>query len=97
MVLVNKDQPEFIYCIIDPQSPTPYDSWKIDWLSLLKSGESIRLNIDYNIGNPLKKGNYIAYFTFPGFTYQISKVDLNQLNGRIWLGKVSGSKEFIIQ
>ena len=97
LVLVNKDQPEFIYCIINPESPTPFDSWNMEWLSLLKSGESIRLDINYNLENPLKKGNYIAYFTFPGFTFQISQDDLNQPNGRIWLGKVSGSKRLIIE
>ena len=97
LVLVNKDQPEFIYCIINPEGPTPFDSWKMEWLSLLKSGESIQLDIDYSLENPLKKGNYIAYFTFPGFTYQISREDLNQPDGRIWLGKVSGGKRLIIQ
>ncbi|MCU0458112.1 MAG: hypothetical protein MUE37_03355, partial [Bacteroidales bacterium] len=97
LILVNKDQPEFIYCIIDAQGPVPIDTWKMEWLTLLKSGESIRLNIDYTIENQLKKGNYIAYFTFPGFDFQISKDDLNQAEGRIWLGKVTGSKKITIQ
>lgn len=97
LILVNKDQPGFIYCLIDPRGPVPYDSWKMEWLSLLKSGESARLNIDYSIEYPLKKGNYTAYFTFPGFNYQISKDDLIQPNGRIWLGKVTGTRKITIQ
>jgi len=97
LIMVNKDQPEIIYCITNPRGPVPYDSWKMEWLSLLKSGKSVRLNIDYSIENPLKKGNYVAYFTFPGLTYQISRSDINQPMGRIWLGKVTGTRKVTIQ
>ena len=97
LILVNKDQPEIVYCLINPQSPVPYNSWKMEWFSLLKSGESFQLNMDYSFANPLKKGNYIAWFDFPGMTYQISKGDLMQTNGRIWLGKVTASKKIVIQ
>jgi len=97
LVFVNKTQPEIVYCIINSQSPVPYDSWKMDWLSLLKSGNSIQLEINYTLANPLKNGTYVAYFNFPGLNYQISKDELKQENGRIWLGEVTGSKIIIIQ
>lgn len=97
LIFVNETQPEIIYCITDPQGPIPYNSWKMEWLSLVRSGESIQLDINYSLESPLKKGTYTAYFSYPGFTYQISKDDLIQGNGRIWLGEVTGSKKIIIQ
>lgn len=97
LVLVNKDQPAIVYCIIHSESPVPYNSWRMDWFSLLKSGESHQINIDYSFESPLQKGNYIAYFEFPGLAYQISKDDVRQINGRIWLGSVTASKKIVIQ
>lgn len=97
LIFVNKDQPRFIYCNIYPQGPTPTNSWKTDWLTLLKSGDSKQFSINYTIDSPLTAGNYIAYFHFPGLTFQIAKDDLFQDNGRIWLGEVTGTKRLTIQ
>lgn len=97
IIFLNKDHPNFIYCNIDPQGPTPLNSWKSEWLTLLKSGDSKQFSINYTIDSPLTAGNYVAYFHFPGLTFQITMDDLFQDNGRIWLGEVIGTKRLTIQ
>lgn len=71
---------------IQPQVPDPWNSWNIDWLSKLKSGESKEFNIIYTINSPLDPGEYRISFAFPGLEYQITKDQLLQDNSRIWLG-----------
>jgi hypothetical protein len=83
---------------IQHQKPDPWDSWKQEWLSELKSGDSKEFTIIYAIENPLASGEYETSFEFPGLGKggQISKDQLYQGNSRIWLGDISTSKRLTI-
>jgi hypothetical protein len=82
---------------IQHQAPDPWNSWKIDWLSELKSGDSKEYTINYTINNPLNPGEYDTTFEFPGLAYQVTKDQLYQGNSRIWLGDISLNKRRTIQ
>jgi hypothetical protein len=82
---------------IQHQAPDPWNSWKIDWLSELKSGDSKEYTINYSINNPLNPGEYDTTFEFPGLAYQVTKDQLYQGNSRIWLGDISLNKRLTIQ
>jgi hypothetical protein len=79
------------------QTPDPWDSWNIEWLSVLKSGSSREFTINYVINNPLEPGVYKANFKYPGLFYHVTKDQLYQGNSRIWLGDISHHKTIIIQ
>jgi hypothetical protein len=83
---------------IQSQTPDPWNSWKIDWLSELKSGDSKEFTIIYTIENPLGSGEYKTSFEFPGLGIggMISKDQLFQGNSRIWLGRISTKKSLTI-
>lgn len=83
---------------IQHQSPDPWNSWKIEWLSELKTGESTEFTIVYSIDNPLASGEYETKFEFPGLGVggQISKDQLYQGNSRIWLGEISTTRRVTI-
>jgi hypothetical protein len=81
---------------IQHQAPDPWDSWKIDWLSELKSGDSKEYTINYTISNPLNPGEYYITFEFPGLAYQVTKDQLYQGNSRILLGDISLNKRITI-
>ena len=81
---------------IEVEYPSPWNSWKTDWLTLLKSGESRTYTISYVMGSPINPGKYKAIFVFPGLSEQVSKEQLIQNGGRIWLGDVQISKWFTI-
>jgi hypothetical protein len=82
---------------IQHQAPVPWNSWKIDWLSELKSGDSKEYTINYTINNLLNSGEYDTTFEFPGLAYQVTKDQLYQGNSRILLGGISLSKRITIQ
>lgn len=79
------------------QTPDPWNSFDIDWLSLLKSGESRQFTIDYTIPNPLNPGEYTSTFEFPGLSYQVTLDQLYQNDSRIWLGQIKSNKKITIQ
>jgi len=81
---------------IEHQAPDPWNSWKIDWLSELKSGESKEYDISYAINDALNPGEYYYSFEFPGLSYQVKKDQLYQGNSRIWLGGISLKKRITI-
>jgi hypothetical protein len=81
---------------IQHQAPDPWNSWKIDWLSELKSGDSKEYTINYTINNPLSPGEYDTTFEFPGLAYQVTKDQLYQGNSRILLGDISLNKRITI-
>jgi hypothetical protein len=81
---------------IEHSAPTSYKDWKIDWLSVLKSGNSKQFAINYILNTPFKTGTYQASFEFPGLTFQISKDQLYQNNDRIWLGGIQVNKTMTI-
>ena len=82
---------------IQYQAPDPWNSWKIEWLSQLKSGDSKQFTINYTINNPLNPGVYDATFTFPGLEFQVAKDQLYQGTDRIWLGGVEGTRKITVQ
>jgi hypothetical protein len=78
------------------QKPEPWNSWSSEWLSILKSGEFKSFTINYTIETPINPGEYNASFEFPGLAYQVSKGQLYQANGRIWLGDINLKREITI-
>lgn len=66
--------------------PDPWDSWKMEWLSLIKSKETKKFTIYYTNFDSVPTGNYKADFYFPGLIYGVHKEDLQQDNGRLWPG-----------
>ena len=82
---------------IQYQVPDPWNSWKIDWLSELKSGDSKEFIITYPINIPINPGEYNTTFEFPGLSYQVTKDQLYQGNSRIWLGDIPQNKRTTIQ
>ena len=73
--------------------PDPGDSWDPAWFSLLEQGTSDTLSILYTHFQSVPYGRYAAFFTFPGLSYQVDWEDLDQANGRIWLGEIQLSSE----
>lgn len=82
---------------IEHISPVPWNSWKSEWLSQLKSGDSKTFTIEYSMNSPIEPGEYVASFDFPGLTYQVSKDELLRDNGRVWLGDVVAKRTITIQ
>lgn len=84
---------------IQHQTPDPWNSWKKEWLSELKSGDSREFTINYAIESPLSSGEYETTFEFPGLGVggQVSKDQLYQGNSRIWLGRIAIIKRITIQ
>jgi hypothetical protein len=82
---------------IQSQAPDPWNSWQIDWLSELKSGESREFKFTYTLADPLAPGEYSSLFEFPGLSYQVARDELYQGERRIWLGDVTFRKKITIQ
>lgn len=76
--------------------PDPWNSFKVDWLTLLKSGDSLTFSINYNIEKTIDPGDYYMVFMFPGLAYQVLKDQLLQGNNRIWLGDITLRKNLKI-
>jgi hypothetical protein len=81
---------------IEYSAPPSFKDWKIDWLSVLKSGDSIQFAINYLLNAPINQGSYQAKFEFPGLAFQISIDQLYQNNDRIWLGDIQVNKTMTI-
>ncbi len=67
-----------------------------DRMSLLESDSSHILTITYEAFDEVPPGNYTAYFEFPGPHKVESREDLDQENGRIWLGDLDLYVEVVI-
>jgi hypothetical protein len=89
LYLRDKDHNEVFSSTIEHQTPDPWNDWKHEWLSTLKSGESVSFTINYPLETPINPGNYRLLFEFPGLAYQVSKDELFQGNDRIWLGDIT--------
>jgi len=77
--------------------PTPWNDWKKEWLSLIKSGESKNISITYNHFERMPEGQYRIYFQFPGLNYGISQKDLVLKDGRIWMGSIDIEEDYEIK
>ncbi len=80
---------------IVPEIPSPWNSWKTDWLSELKSGETRQFTINYSINSPLVPGEYIASFEYPGLALGVTIDNLFQGDNRIWIGDISIFRKII--
>ncbi len=89
LYLRDQDHNEIFSSTIEHLTPEPWNSWKPEWLSTLKSGESISFTINYPLEAPINPGDYRLLFEFPGLAYQVSKDELFQGNERIWLGDIT--------
>ena len=76
---------------IEVRSPEPWDSWNSDWLSVIASGETVSLSLEYLQFEEFPAGDYTAVFSFPGLSYQVKKEELDQAGGRIWLGDLDAN------
>ncbi len=77
--------------------PAPGTTWREDWLSIINGNESKNITIIYDNFEDVPKGQYKATFEFPGLSSQVDKEDIQQDNGRIWLGKLNMMKEIAIE
>ncbi|MDO9153648.1 MAG: hypothetical protein Q7U47_08075 [Paludibacter sp.] len=82
---------------ITAKYPEPWNSWKMNWLSIIKSKESKTIIINYDNFESVTSGQYDAFFNYPGMSSQIEKKDLYQLWGRIWLGTLYLTKKIQIE
>jgi hypothetical protein len=77
-------------------SPDPWDSWDMDWLSLLEGGRSVTITLEYKNFDSVPSGSYWALFEFPGLAH-VERDQLAQRHGQIWLGKLELKSEVVIQ
>ena len=77
--------------------PEPWNSWKKEWLTLIKSGERKNISITYNNFETMSAGKYRMYFEFPGLNLGISQKELVVKDGRIWMGSIGVEKDVTIQ
>lgn len=82
---------------IEVISPEQWDDWKIEWLSIIKSNESKFIKLTYKNFENVTPGQYKAAFKFPGLSFQIDKEDIQQENGKIWLGELDVIKDITIE
>ncbi len=96
-VFYNITQKKVYSANTDYQTPSPWNSWNIGWLSLLKSGDSRQFTFNYTIDSPLSPGEYKVSYEFPGLSNQVTKDQLYQDNKRIWLGDIQLTKIMTVQ
>ena len=60
-----------------------------EWLSIIKSNDSKTISIVYDKFEIVPPGEYTATFEFPGLNHKVDKKDLEQRDGRIWLGELN--------
>lgn len=77
---------------ISVNHPDPWDSWNINWLSVIKSEEVKIISIEYSRFDAMPSGVFEASFNYPGLGFQISEDELLQAKGRIWLGDMKVKK-----
>jgi hypothetical protein len=76
--------------------PDPWDSFDMEWMSLLEGGSSVTLTIAYDQFEAVQQGSYDAFFTFPGMHNHVDRDDLEQVDGRLWLGEIEMSSKVVI-
>ena len=91
----SKNRKSLTHCL-DVSYPEPWNTWDEDWLSLIMSDESRRISITYNCFESVSNGNYRASFTFPGL-FHVGKSELQQNQGRIWLGELDLVKDVTVK
>lgn len=69
-----------------------YNLWDLDWLSVIKGNETVKIKLTYDKFESVSSGEYRAFFRFPGFHSNVSKDEIQQSNGKIWLGEIEAVK-----
>ena len=82
---------------IPSQAPSSFKIWKREWLSAINPGESKTFVINYPISSPFNPGEYEVTFVYPGLLFQISRDELIQADGRIWLGDFMTRTNIVIK
>jgi hypothetical protein len=78
-------------------APTSNSTWKKEWLSAIKPGESKTFSIDYPISSAFNPGEYEVTFEYPGLLFQVSRDKLIQPEGKIWLGDFKVRTNIVIR
>jgi hypothetical protein len=79
------------------QAPTYNSIWKREWLSSIKPAESKTFVINYPISSQFNSGEYEVTFEYPGLLFQVSRDELIQVDGRIWLGDFITQTNIVIK
>ena len=77
--------------------PDPWNSWDMKWMSLIKSGERKKISLTYDTFEEIPSGSYKAYFSFPGLSMQLKQDDIQQADGRIWMGELFVTKDITVE
>lgn len=77
--------------------PGSWDSMDLEGMSLLKSDSTVRLTFAYDRFDTVPPGNYLALFEFAAPTFNVEQEDLEQPDGRIWLGEQLLSSEVVVE
>jgi hypothetical protein len=86
---LNIENPNHYYHNMKVTTPEPWDSWKKEWLSLIKGHETKDFTFTYPFAS-MPDGKYRVFFSFPGLNHANLK-DLNLTDGKIWLGASQSS------
>jgi len=84
------------YPKIRHESPEPWNTWDPDWFSVIGRGETRRFLLAYSGYERIPKGQCRVVFNFPGLGYQVSREDVVQKYGRIWLGEIVLCRDIVI-
>jgi hypothetical protein len=93
---MNLTDSTIINSVLEYQTPVPWNGWLMDWLTRLNPGETKEFAISYSFDTIIGKGNYEAFFEYPGLSYQVSLFDLFQAKGRIWLGDITATRKITV-
>ena len=91
-LIIKDTQNNFYTHKLTTEKPEPWDSWTTDWLTVINGNETKTISLIYNNFDILPSGEYTASFSYPGLSHQIEKEELQQNNGRIWLGQLNNTK-----
>ncbi|MFN8256312.1 MAG: hypothetical protein U0W24_11515 [Bacteroidales bacterium] len=80
----NYNPPTFYFNNIETESPQPANTWKMEWITLIKSNETKTFTIHYDNFDALAPGQYEARFNFFGLNVDMDYLELPE--GRIWQG-----------
>jgi hypothetical protein len=77
--------------------PDPWNGWDQRWFDLLFTGTNRSYTLTYENFDPIPVGKYDISFEFPGLSYQVSRDELIQESGRIWLGDIRATGTIVIK
>ncbi|MEA3460290.1 MAG: hypothetical protein U9R49_00335 [Bacteroidota bacterium] len=82
---------------VEPAQPDSWNPLDLENMSLLKSDSTVRLSFAYDRFDTVPTGNYVALFEFAAPTFNIEREDLEQPDGRIWLGEQYLTSEEVVE